>query len=166
MKDFLVKIDIKKLVQYAVYTLVILIFQNMLLSQFRPLGVCCMFLPAAVTAVAMFEGSVFSAVFAIVLGIFADMAFIENTVTFTIAFPAIAFGIGFVSRFFINRQFMAYMIAAFFSLAAVAVIQILKTSAADVWSVSMIPTAILQVLWSLPPAALVYFWPASRAKVQ
>ena len=164
MKEIFAKIDFRKILQYALYALILLIFQNMLLSQLRPLGVCCMFLPAAVTAVAMYEDSLFSTVFALILGIYADMAFVENTVMFTLTFPAIAFGIGFFTRFFINRQFMAYMIAAACSLVAVAVVQLLRTATADAWSPSMIPTALLQVLWSLPPAALVYFWPASRAK--
>ena len=144
--------------------LLVLIFQNMLLSQLRPFGVCCMFLPAVVVAVSMFEGSLFSAVFAIILGIYADMAFIENTLTFTIVFPVLSFGVGFITRFFINKQFLAYMIAAVFALAAVAAVQMLKTLAGDTWSGSMLTTAALQVLWSIPPAALVYLWPASRAK--
>ena len=163
MAEFLSKIDIRKILQYALYMLIILVCQNMLLSQLRIFGVCCMFLPAAVVAVSMYEGSVFSAVFAIILGIYGDMAFVENSMTFTIVFPVLSFAMGFISRFFINKQFLAYMIAAVLALAAVAVVQMLKTLAGDVWSSSMLQTVILQVLWSIPPAAAVYFFPASRA---
>ena len=69
--------------------------------------------PAAVVAVGMFEGASWGAIFGLVLGIFADMDYVENTVMFTLLLPALAFFAGFVSQFFINRRFFAYMGAAF-----------------------------------------------------
>ena len=162
MEDFLAKIDFKKILQYAVYTVVLLIFQNMLLSQIRPLGVCCMFLPAAVTAVALFESSMFSTVFAIILGIFADMAFRENTVLFTILFPALSFTTGFVAQFFINRRFFAYMGAAILGFFVTGTVQMLAAVALDegLWSPVMLRTMLLQALWSIPFAVSAYYPPA------
>ncbi len=164
MKDFLGKLNIRKFLQYALYMLLVLVFQTMLFSQLRPLGVCSMFLPAAVAAVGMFEGAIPGAVFALVLGFFADMAFVENTVAFTILFPAISFATSFISRFFINRRFFAYMVVAAVALAVTAVVQMIKTAVIDAWSAIMIPTALFQVIWSLPLAAAVYFGPAKWIK--
>ena len=157
MKEIIEKINFKRILQYWLFMFLSLIAQNMLFTQLRPLGVCPLVLPAVAVAVGMFEGAVWGAVFSLIMGFFADMAFIENTVTFTVLFPALSFAAGFVAQFFINRRFFAYMGAAFIALVVTGMVQLLKTSAMDVFAGSMITTVILQTLWSLPPAALAYF---------
>ena len=112
MKELLAKINLRRMLLYALYLFLVLIFQNMALTQIRPLGVCPFMLPAAVVAVGMFEGASWGAIFGLLMGIFADMFYVESTVGFTLLFPAIAFAVGFVSQFFINRRFFAYMVAA------------------------------------------------------
>ena len=145
---------------YAVFLLLTLVLQNMVFPQIRPLGVAPMVFPAAVVAGGMFEGASWGAIFGLVLGIFADMDYVENTVMFTLLLPALAFFAGFVSQFFINRRFFAYMGAAFAACLITAAVQMLGTAASDGWSASMLVTVALQTLWSLPPAVLVYFPPA------
>ena len=160
MKEILRKIKPRRLMWYAVFLLLTLVLQNMVFPQIRPLGVCPMVLPAAVIAVGMFEGASWGAIFGLALGIFADMDYVENTVMFTLLLPALAFFAGFVSQFFINRRFFAYMGAAFAACLITAAVQMVGTAASDGWSASMLVTVALQTLWSLPPAVLVYFPPA------
>ena len=99
-------------------------------------------------------------IFGVVMGIFADMAFVENTILFTVLFPLIAFGTGFVTQFFINRRFFAYMGATLAALLITGLTQMELVILRDAWSPQMISTVLLQTLWSLPPAVLAYFPPA------
>lgn len=165
-KDFLDRINFGKVARYAVYMLLCLILQNIIFTQLRLLGVCPLVLPAVAVAMGMFEGPVWGSLFSLLLGIFADMAFIENTVFFTLVFPCISFAAAFVSNFFINRRFFAYMGAAIVGLLATAGLQLLKTAASDSFSMIMLTTALLQTLWSLPFAALVYFPPAQLSRAE
>ena len=163
-KELFARFQGKRVVKYGLYMFLALLCQNMLFTQLRILGVCPMVLPAVAVAVGMFEGSSWGAVFGLIMGIFADMAYIENTILFTVMFPALAFASGFVSHFFINRRFFAYMGAAAAGLLVTGVFQMLGTFAADGWSSAMPAVVILQTLWSLPPAALAYFGPAKLIK--
>lgn len=160
MKELLAKINLRRLLLYALYLFLVLIFQNMALTQIRPLGVCPFMLPAAVVAVGMFEGASWGAVFGLLMGIFADMFYVESTVGFTLLFPAIAFAVGFVSQFFINRRFFAFMVASCAALLVTGVAQMLRVLVLEGWSFVLLSTVILQTLWSLPPAVLAYFPPA------
>ncbi len=153
-----------KVLRYAVYMLVVLIMQNILFTQLRILGVCPMFLPAVAVAMGMFEGATWGPVFSLILGIFADMAFVENTVFFALLFPAISFTAAFVANFFINRRFFAYMSTAALGLLITGGAQLMKTAASDTFSVVMVTTVLLQSLWSLPFAVLAYFPPARMSR--
>ena len=165
-KDILEKINFGKVSRYALYLIVVLILQNILFTQMRLLGVCPLVLPAVAVAMGMFEGATWGAVFSLVMGIFADMAFIENTIFFTLLFPALSFLAGFVSNYYINRRFFAYMGGAAGGLLITAAAQILKTSAMDTFSPVMITTGLLQTLWSLPFAALVYYPPSRLSRLE
>ncbi len=160
MKEFFTKEKIRKLLLYALYMYLVLAFQNMILPFVRPLDVSPMILPAAVVAVGMFEGATKGAIFGLVMGIFADMSFIESVTTFTMLLPIIGFAMGFVSQFFINKRFFAYMIASLAAFAVTGLVQLVKVLVLDGWAFSMLTTLILQALWSLPLAAILYFPPA------
>ena len=165
-KDFLEKINFGKVGRYAIYLIVVLIMQNILFTQMRVFDVCPLVLPAVAVAMGMFEGATWGPVFSLIMGIFADMAFPENKVFFTLLLPLLSFAAGFVSNFFINRRFFAFMGAAAAGLLITAAAQILKTSASDVFSPIMVTTGLLQTLWSLPFAALVYFPPSRLSRLE
>lgn len=150
----------RRILYYLLFMFLTLVMQNMLFTQIRPFGVCPLVLPAAAVAVGMFEGATWGAIFGLVMGIFGDMAFVENTILFTVTLPAIAFFAGFVSQFFINRRFFAYMGLALLGLLTAGTVQMLIVIAKDSFSMIMVATVILQTVISLPAAALVYLPPA------
>ena len=164
MKELLKKININKVLKYLLFIFLTLMLQNMVLSHIHPVGVCPLVLPAAAAAVGMFEGAIWGPVISLVMGYFADMAFVENTIFFAVLLPVLALASAFVSQFFINRRFFAFMGIAFLELLITAVLQMLKTLAADAWSTDMITVTALQTIWSLPPSALVYLPPARWIK--
>lgn len=160
MKELFAKVNLRRLLLYVLYLFLVLVFQTMALTQLRPLGVCPFILPAAAVAVGMFEGASWGAVFGLVLGIFTDMAYVESTIGYTLLFPAIAFAVGFVSQFFINRRFFAFMVATCAALLITGVFQMVKVLVSEGWSFSLLYTVILQTVWSLVPAVLAYLPPA------
>ena len=164
MKELLKKINFNKVLKYLLFMFLTLMLQNMVLSHIRPLDVCPMVLPAAAAAVGMFEGALWGPVFSLVMGFFADMSFVENTIFFTVLLPLLSLLSAFVSQFFINRRFFAFMGIAFLELLITAALQMLKTLAADAWDTDMLTVALLQAVWSLPPAALMYLPPAKWIK--
>ncbi|MCR5576189.1 MAG: hypothetical protein K6F56_04195 [Oscillospiraceae bacterium] len=164
MGDFLEKIDFSRILRYALFMLLALMMQNMVLSHIRPLDVCPLILPAVAAAVGMFEGATFGPVFSLIMGYFADMSFVENRVFFLLLLPVLSLLSAFVSQFFINRRFFAFIGLSLLSLLITAVLQILKTMAGDTWSTQLLLVGIFQTLWSLPFSALAFFLPASWSK--
>ncbi len=160
LRDFLTPRRLRRVLWYAVYMLVVLIIQDMVLTQIRPGGVCAFIPPAAVAAVAMFEGAIPGALFALVMGIFTDMFTPGSLITYTLLFPVLAFGVGILAQFFVNRRFMGYMLLALAALILTALVQTLIIAVKSAGAFSALWTALLQTLWSLPPAALVYLPPA------
>jgi hypothetical protein len=65
----------------------------------------------------------------------------------------------FVSQFFINRRFFAFMGISLAALLIAALLQMLRILAGDTWSSDLLFVAFFQTLWSLPFSALAYFLP-------
>ena len=152
------------MLRYALFMLLTLMAQNMILSHFRLFGSCPMVLPAGAVAVGLFEGATLGPLFSLIMGIFADMSFVEHTIFFALVLPALSFAAAFVSQFFINRRFFAFMGITLAALFITAALQMLKTLAGDTWSGAMLSTVIVQTLWSLPFSAVAYFPPAKWIK--
>ena len=160
MQDYLEKIDLRKVVRYTLFMFLTLMAQNMVFSHIRLFGVKPMLLPSAAAAVGMFEGATWGPLFSLVMGYFADMGFVEHRVFFLLLLPALSLLSAFMSQFFINRRFFAFMGIAFLALLITGLLQMLKTLAGDAWSLEMFKVVALQTLVSLPPAALAYPLPA------
>ena len=159
MGELFEKIDLNKVLRYLLFMFLCLMAQNMVLGHIRPFGVRPMLLPAAAAAVGMFEGATWGPLWSLLMGYFADMSFVEHRVFFLLLLPALSLFSAFVSQFFINRRFFAFMGVAFLAELITALMQMLKTLAGDAWSTDMLVVVALQTAFSMPPAALAYFLP-------
>ena len=164
MGEFLEKFDIRRVLKYLLFMILSRIAQNMLIGQLRIAGVAPMVLPAVAVSMGMFRGGIWGPLFSLVTGLFADMSFVESRVFFALTLPVISFAAAFMAEFFVNRRFFAFMGLSALSLFAAALLQLAATAAADSFSLSMLPTALIQTVISIPFSALAYFPPARWIK--
>ena len=164
MKDYFENLDLSKVVRYVLFMFLTLMAQNMVFSHIRPFGVCPLVLPAAAAAVGMFEGATWGPLLSLAMGYFADMSFVEHRVFFLLVLPGVSLLSAFLSQFFINRRFFAFMGVALLALLLTGGLQMLKTLAGDAWSTEMLKVLGLQTLFSLPPSALAYPLPAKWSR--
>lgn len=154
-------LDFDKLKRGAIHMLAMLLIigvQSLLLSRVTILGVRPMFVPAAVVAAGMLEGGVCGGLVGLFAGLFTDIAFHENTVIFTVMFPLMGMFSGVLAESFVNKRFFSYL---FISAAGLAVTALAQMFALLVFRgedpIALFITAGLQVLWSMPLAAVIYF---------
>ena len=164
MGEFLEKFDIRRVLKYLLFMMLSLVAQNMLIGQLRIADVSPMVLPAVAVSMGMFRGGTWGPLFSLVLGLFADMSFVESKVFFALTLPAISFAAAFMAEFFVNRRFFAFMGLSTLSLFVTALLQLAATAAADSFSLSMLPTALIQTVIGIPFSALAYFPPARWIK--
>ena len=160
MQEFLEKIDLNKVLRYLLFIFLTLMAQNMVFSHIRPFDVCPLVLPAAAAALGMFEGATWGPLMSMVMGYFADMSFVEHRVFFLLVLPGVSLLSAFMSQFFINRRFFAFMGVALICLLITGTLQMVKTLAGDAWSTDMLSVVVLQTIISLPVSALAYPLPA------
>ena len=147
---------IRRGVLYGLYLLGFLLLQNVVFSHIAPFGVRAMFMPALVAAVALFEGGHRGGLFGLAAGIACDMFFFGQQVLFTVLFPVMAFGIGLLADFYLNRRFFTYAVLgvlALFLSAFAQMFPLLVYHGQGSWALWR--SAVLQTLWSLP-----FIWPA------
>lgn len=152
-------IDLEKLrrvLLYLVYIAVVQFFQDTFFSGLSLFGVNMMFVPAAAVAIGAFEDGVWGAALGLVLGFLADISF-GNIALFTVMFPIIGFFAGVLTRWFVNASFFAYMIMCLVAFVFTAGGQMLELAIKGHEIMAMLRVAIIQTLWSLPMAAVLYF---------
>ena len=138
-------------VLYALYLLAFLLLQNVIFSHISVFGVRAMFMPALVVAVALFEGGYRGGLFGLAAGVVCDLYFAGQSVLFTILFPVMAFAVGFMADFFLNRRFFSYAVLAVLALFLSAFAQMFSLliyrgqGSWTLWGV-----AILQTILSVP----------------
>ena len=96
------------------------------------------------------------AAFGLIAGFLADISY-DNVALLTVLFPILGFFAGVLTRWYVNASFFAYMCMCFAAFAATAVMQLLQPLYLGSALLPMLMPALVQVLWSLPAAAALYF---------
>ena len=154
--DLINREKLRRALLYLLYMAVCLLAQDSIFANFKLFGVNMFFLPAAAGAVGMFEDGVWGAVFGLALGFLADISY-DYTALFVALFPILGFFAGVLSRWYVNRRFFAYMLVSTAACAVAAFSQMLGLMLAGHEFGAMLKTAMIQVVWSLPMTAALYF---------
>ena len=154
-------INLSKLRRAIVYALVlagVFLCQDLLVARIELFGVKAMLIPAAIVAIALFEGGLWGGFLGLAAGYFFDLGYTEQTVLFTIFLTGIGFFVGVLGKYLLHRGFVSYMVLVLAAMAVITLFQIFRvlifaeTAAWPVWR-----TGLLQILWSLPWAVPIYF---------
>lgn len=156
VRDLIDREKLRRVLLYLVYIIVVQFLQDTFFSNFKIFGVNMLFVPAAAVAIGVFEDGVWGAALGLVLGFLADISY-GNVALFTVLFPIIGFFAGVLTRWFVNASFFAYMIICLAAFAFTAGGQMLELVLKGHEFFSMLGVAIVQMLWSLPMAAVMYF---------
>lgn len=156
IRDLINREKIRRCILYLMYILVAGFFQDTFFSSISLFGVKMFFMPAVAVAIGAFEGGVWGAAFGLVAGYLTDISY-ENVALFTALFPAIGFFSGVFARWLVNASLFAYLIMCFASFAVSAAFQVLDLALRGNALLPMLWTALVQSLWSLPMAAVLYF---------
>ena len=156
VRDLIDREKLRRVLLYLVYIIVVQFLQDTFFSNFKIFGVNMLFVPAAAVAIGVFEDGVWGAAFGLILGFLADISY-NYTALFVAVFPVLGFFAGILSRWLVNKRFFAYMLVCTAGCVVTAAAQMFGLLLKGHEFGSMLWTAIVQVLWSLPMTAALYF---------
>lgn len=143
---------------YILFLILVLFLQDTVLARMTVFGVKMMFIPAAIAAVGVHEGGFRGGLFGLLAGFLCDMTFTENTVLFTLLFPAIGFAAGMAADFMMNRSYIAYLFIAAACIVVTGCIQMIRVLVLQPSAVFYcLLIVVAQMLVSMPMAAVLYF---------
>ena len=149
---------LKRALLYFAVVIVVLAVQTLLFARVRPLGAAPMFVPAVVTAIALFEGGVWGALFGLVTGILCALRYSGTLVVFPILFAAIGFFSGLLAQFVMNRRFFSYFALSVAAFVLTAFCQMFRPLFfLNAPALAVLDLGLKQVVWSLPFPFLIYF---------
>lgn len=143
---------------YILFLILVQFMQDTVLARFAVFGVKTLFVPAAVTAVGFQEGGFRGGLYGLLAGFLCDMTYAENTVLFTLLFPALGFVSGLAADFMMNRTYVAYLVVAAGCLLVTGCVQMIRVLVLQPGAVLYcLVIAVMQALVSMPFAAVLYF---------
>ena len=154
--DLINREKLRRALLYLLYVLLCLLAQDSIFASLPLFGVNMFFLPAAAVAIGMFEDGVWGAAFGLVLGFLADISY-NNTALFVALFPTLGFFAGVLSRWYVNRRLFAYMLLSTAAGAVCVLFQVVGLLLKGHEFGAMLWTAVVQLIWSLPMVAALYF---------
>lgn len=156
IRDLINREKIRRAALYLVCIFVVQFFQDNIFASLRLFGVNMFFMPAVVVAIGAFEGGVWGAALGLVTGFLTDISY-GNVALFTALFPVLGFFAGVLARWYVNASLVAYLAMCLGALLVTGAAQSLELFMRGHEFFAMLRTVIIQALWSMPMAAVVYF---------
>lgn len=152
-KDMLIR-----LATHTVMLLFLFVFQSMVFSRMRILGIAPLILPLAVVGVAMFEGATWGGGFGIAAGVFCDVSHSEAMVLYTIVFMLLGVMVGLLSEYVLVRGIPSYLLCSILTLIIIAFFEMFAFLVfTKVEPQVLIKVALKQTIYSLLFALPVYY---------
>ncbi len=143
---------------YIVFMVFVQFLQDTVFAHFALFGVKMLFVPAACSAVGVHEGGFRGGLYGLLAGLLCDLTYSENTVLFTLLFPAVGFVSGLAADFLMNRSFPAYLVTVAACITGVGIVQLIGVLVVQPGAILHgLLIVVLQTVWSMPMAALLYF---------
>ncbi len=151
-------IDLSKLrraIVYALLFVVLFVLQELIVSHIRVMGVRALLVPAAVVAIGLLDGGGWGGFMGLAAGFFCDMGYTEQTVLFTVLFPALGFFCGVLGKYLLRKGFLSYMTLCALCLALVTLCQMFRflfftaTDPAVVYRIGLIQL-LYSLVWAIP----------------
>ncbi len=116
----------KKTILYAVLLIVISLLQGSVFTYVKLFGAKPLFLPLAVVAFGLFEGSLWGGLLGLAAGLFCDFIVGDTLVLFTVLLPLLGFGCGLLSEYILTRGFPSYCVCSLITVLLCAFLQAFK----------------------------------------
>ena len=156
IRDLIDREKLRRAALYLVYILAAVFLQDTFFGSLRLFGMNMMFLPAAAVAIGAFAGGVWGAAFGVVLGFLADISY-GYTALFIALFPVMGFFAGVLTRWYVNASLFAYLVMCFAAFAVTALFQMARPAYESGEIIVLVRDGLIQCVWSLPMAAVLYF---------
>ena len=117
-----------KVLLYAVTLITLYLFQAVVFTQIRLLGVRPLIVPIAAVGMALFEGSRKGALYGLFAGILCDVAMAQPMIVFTIFTTLVGIVVGILSDSVLTRRFPSYLLCSIVAIVMLTAIQALGTA--------------------------------------
>ncbi len=143
---------------YVAVAVLVQFLQDTVFARMTIFGMHMLIVPGACAAVGVHEGGFRGGLYGLLAGFLCDMTFTENTILFTVLFPILGFVSGMAAEFLMNRSYPGYLVTAGTCLLLTGLVQMLHVLAQQPGALlHCLLAVVLQMLVSLPAAALLYF---------
>ena len=117
---------VRRTIVYGFFLALVFILQNLILVHVPLLGVRPLLIPAAVTAIGLFEGGIWGGALGLAAGYFADRNCANYVVLYTVLLPTVGFFAGVLGKYMLHRGFVSFLALSFLTLAAVTFCQMFR----------------------------------------
>ncbi len=117
---------VRRTIIYGFFLALVFILQDLIVFHVPLLGVRPMLIPAAVTAIGLFEGGVWGGALGLAAGYFADRDCANYVVLYTVLLPTVGFFAGVLGKYMLHKGFVSFLVLTLLTLAVITFCQMFR----------------------------------------